>query len=301
NSFDGEVFFANSGAEANEAAIKLARLYGGPDRFETISMENSFHGRTLATLTLTGQEKHRQGFEPLPEGFRTVPFNDIKAIEEAVNEKTIAIIVELIQGEGGINVASKEYIRFLRRFCSKKDILLIFDEVQTGMGRTGKMFCFQHFGIEPDMMSLSKTLGGGFPISALIAKRKLADTFTPGTHASTFGGSPLACVSSLAVFEAIKNNDLLLNAENMGEYLFERLKTLKEKFSFIKEIRGIGLMLGVELSRQGKLIVDACMKEGLLLNCTQDKVLRILPPLTVNKKDIDEGIRLLEKGFLSQL
>ncbi len=301
NSFDGKVFFANSGAEANEAAVKLARLYGNPKRFEIISMENSFHGRTLATLTLTGQKKHRQGFDPLPAGFNTVPFNDIKAIEEAVSDKTIAIIIEPVQGEGGINMVSKEYIRFLRRFCTKKDILLIFDEVQTGMGRTGKMFCFQNFDIEPDLMSLAKTLGGGFPIGALVAKRKFANVFGPGMHASTFGGNPLACASSLAVFEAIEANNLLLNVVRMGDYLFKKIKVLKEKFSFIKEIRGIGLMLGIELSRPGKPIVEACMKEGLLINCTQERVLRLLPPITINKKEIDSGIKILEKGFLSQL
>lgn len=301
NSFDGKVFFANSGAEANEAAIKLSRLYGKQARFEIISAENSFHGRTLATLTLTGQKKHRQGFEPLPSGFKTVPFNDIVAIEKAVSDKTVAIIVELIQGEGGINVTTREYIRFLRRFCTKKDILLIFDEVQTGMGRTGKMFCYQHFGVEPDMMTLAKTLGGGFPIGALIAKRKIADTFTPGTHASTFGGSPLACAAALAIFRTIENQNLLSNTVSMGEYLFEKLKGLKEKFSFIKEIRGIGLMLGIELLKPGKSIADACMQEGLLINCTQEKVLRLLPPLTINKKDIDKGVKLLEKGFLNQI
>ncbi len=301
NSINGKVFFGNSGAEANEAMIKLSRRYGGSKRFEIISMEGSFHGRTLATVALTGQSKYNKAFEPLPRGFKKVPFNDIKAIKEAITKKTVAIVLELIQGEGGINIASKGYIKALRNLCTKNDILLIFDEVQTGIGRTGKMFCFEHYGIEPDMITIAKSLGGGFPIGPLVAKNSVADMFTPGLHASTFGGSPLACSCALATFKAIKEGSLLSNAEHMGKYLFEKLSSLKKKYSFIKDIRGIGLMIGLELSRPGKSIVDACMEEGLLINCTQEKILRFLPPITITKKQIDKGMVLFENALLKHL
>ncbi|MBA7577131.1 Acetylornithine aminotransferase [subsurface metagenome] len=247
-SFGGKCFFCNSGAEANEAAIKLSRLYGRDGgRYQIISMENSFHGRTLATLTLTGQKKVKEGFSPLPEGFKAVPFNDLRAVQKAISEKTVAIFVEPIQGEGGINVAEQEYLFSLRKLCDKKKILLIFDEVQTGMGRTGKFFCYQNFAVIPDVMTLAKTLGGGFPIGALIAKKEIADLMGPGTHASTFGGSPLACAAALAVIETIEKKGLLKNVKKMGKYLRGKLENLKEKYSFIKGIKGLGLMLGVEL------------------------------------------------------
>ncbi len=295
-SFGGKCFFCNSGAEANEAAIKLARLYGKEThRYEIISMENSFHGRTLATLTLTGQKKVKEGFSPLPAGFKTVSFNDLRAVQKAVTKKTVAIFLEPIQGEGGINVVGKEYLFSLRKLCDEKKILLIFDEVQTGMGRTGKFFCYQNFGVLPDMITLAKSLGGGFPIGALIARKEIANLMLPGTHGSTFGGGPLASAAALAVIETIEKERLVKNVKRMGKYLRGKLETLKEKYPFIKEIRGLGLMLGVELKIPCQKIVENCLKKGLLINCTQGKILRIMPPIIVKKEEIDKAINILDK------
>jgi predicted acetylornithine/succinylornithine family transaminase len=297
-SFKGKAFFCNSGAESVEAAIKLARMYGSKrGRYEIITMQDSFHGRTLAALAATGQAKYKQGFAPLPKGFTHVPFNDLGALKARVGLKTVAIMLELIQGEGGINVARPEYIKELRRFCNKRGLLLIFDEVQTGMGRTGKMFCYQHYNVEPDIMLLAKSLGGGFPIGAIIASLKLADTLKAGSHASTFGGSPLACACALAVFQAIEKEDLLTAAQKMGAYLYKKLAQLKERYYIIKEIKGLGLMLGVELSKEAKIIYEQCLEKGLLLNYTHGNVLRIMPQLGVSKKEIDQAIRILEGVF----
>lgn len=293
-SFPGKVFFCNSGAEANEAAFKLARIYGGGKRFEIISFENSFHGRTLAAISATGQKKYQEGFAPLVPGFVCVPFNDFKAVEKAVSEKTIAIIIELIQGEGGIRIADFDFVKKLRKLCDERRMLLIVDEVQTGMGRTGKIFCYQHYGIIPDIMTLAKSLGGGLPIGAMVAREEIADLFKPGMHASTFGGSPVVCKAALAVFETIQKENLLKNCLEMGNYLRDRLTGLKEKFSFIKEIRGMGLMLALELNIPGKSIVEESAKNGLLINCTQERILRIMPAINVKKKEIDKAIRILE-------
>jgi predicted acetylornithine/succinylornithine family transaminase len=296
NSFDGTVFFCNSGAEAIEGAIKLARKYGSPHRYEIISMKQSFHGRTLAAITLTGQPKYHEGFEPLPKGFKHVEFNNFAALKKAVTKKTAAIVIEPIQGEGGINVASRQYLKKVKDLCLKNNILLIFDEVQTGMGRTGKMFAFEHYGIKPDVMTLAKTLGGGFPIGALVASDKVSKVLTPGTHASTFGGSPIVSAASLAVFEAIKKDRLLTNVNNVGAYLVKQLEGLKKKYpQVIKEIRGKGLMLGIELYIDGSKIPQLALEEGLLINCTQKNVLRMLPPITITKKDVDSGLKLFEK------
>ena len=297
HSFPGKVFFCNSGAEANEAAFKLARKWGNPAKNEIIAMKQAFHGRTLATITATGQPKYLRGFEPLPPGFMSVPFNDLAALESAITEKTAAIILEPIQGEGGIRVADAEYLKAVRALCDKQKILLIFDEVQTGMGKTGEMFAFQHFGIEPDILTLAKTLGGGFPIGAMIAKRAIADTLGPGSHASTFGGSPLACAAALATIEAIEKEKLLANAKKMGSYLKSKLMELKKKHAIISEVRGVALMLGMELKKPGAAIYEACLKSGLLINCTQENVLRIMPPITVTKKEIDSAIGILDKAL----
>ncbi|RKY42433.1 MAG: aspartate aminotransferase family protein [Candidatus Makaraimicrobium thalassicum] len=296
HSFQGKVFFANSGAEANEGAIKLARRYGNPDRYEIITMEKSFHGRTLATLTATGQDKVKEGFSPLPEGFKHVPFNDIDAFTDAVTDKTAAVIIEPIQGEGGINVADEMYMRDLSCACRRKDILLIVDEVQTCMGRTGEMFAYKHFGIEPDAMTLAKSLGGGLPIGALVVNKKFVDVLKAGSHASTFGGSPIVCAAALGVFEAIEEDDLLENVAEMSEYLITRLNELKEKHPVIKMVKGKGLMIGVELDIEDAAgIVGACMKEGLLINCAQKNILRIMPPITVTKKNVDAAIEKFSK------
>ncbi|MBI4372409.1 MAG: aspartate aminotransferase family protein [Candidatus Omnitrophica bacterium] len=299
-SFDGRVFFCNSGAEAMESAIKFARKFGsGSGRYEMITMDRSFHGRTLATLTATGQEKFHKGFEPLPEGFKQVPFNDFEALKQAVGPKTIAIAFELIQGEGGIRVADQAYVRKVRSLCDEKKMLLVFDEVQTGMGRTGKWFAFQHYGVEPDLMALAKSLGNGVPIGALVVNRKIKEeVLTPGMHASTYGGNPLVAAAGLAVFKAIEKGKLLQNAEEMGAYLRSKLSVLKEKYSsMIQEIRGIGLMLGLELSGPGVQMVTAAREKGLLINCTQERVLRIMPAMTVTKRQIDRGIRILDQVF----
>ena len=293
HSFPGKVFFCNSGAEANEAAFKLVRKAGNPAKNEIITMERSFHGRTLAAVAATGQAKFREGFDPVPAGFLNVPFNDFKALEKAVTSKTAAIVIEPIQGEGGIRVADAQFLSAVRRLCNDKKILLVFDEVQTGMGRTGRMFCYKNFGIEPDLMTLAKSLGGGFPIGALVAKKAVADVLQPGTHATTYGGSPLACVAALAVFEAIEKEKLLNNAVITGSYLFKKLNELKKKHPIIREVRGMGLMAGMELAMEGKAIYEECLKRKLLINCTQGNVLRVMPPLIVREKEIDRAIQIL--------
>ena len=296
SSFPGKVFFANSGAEANEAAIKLARKYGHESgRYEIITMTKSFHGRTMAMITATGQDKVKIGFEPLLPGFVHVPFNDIDAVKSAVNEKTIGIMLEPIQCEGGINIPGIGYMKALRQLCDRKDLVLIFDEVQTGMGRSGRMFAGQIFGVTPDVMTLAKSLGGGLPIGACVAREKFQDVLTPGTHASTFGGSPIVSAAALGVFEAIKKEKLLANTGKMGAYLKKKLEGLKAKYNFIKEVRCVGLICGVELSIKGDDIYSECLREGLLINCTQETVLRIMPPMTVTKTEIDKAAAILDK------
>ena len=298
-SFDGKVFFCNSGAEANEAAIKLCRLYGSKTgRYKIISMKNSFHGRTLATVTMTGQEKYSAAFKPLPEGFAYAEFNSIDSLKEKVDEKTVAIILEPIQGEGGINVALQEYLRQVREFCTQKDLLLVFDEVQTGMGRTGNWFAFQHFGVLPDIMTLAKTLGGGFPIGAMVAKKDVCDLLVPGTHASTFGGNPLACSAAIAVMETIEQEKLLDNVRDLSGWFIQELKKLQKEFSVIKEIRGTGFMIGMELTVKGTGFVNRCRNNGLLLNCTHDTVIRIMPPLGITKPLLKKGLKIIRDSLI---
>ena len=293
-SFPGKVFFSNSGAEANEAAIKLARAYGGGSRFEIVTFENAFHGRTLATITATGQQKYQTGFEPLVEGFKTnVRLNDFEAFKGAVSEKTVAIMMEVVQGEGGIHVASLDFIRKVRQFCDQKKMLLIIDEVQTGMGRTGKMFGFQHYDIVPDIITLAKSLGGGLPIGCMVAKKEIADVLQPGMHASTFGGSPIVCKAALGVFKAIHKDKMLSHATEMSVYLFKELEALKKKLKVIKEVRGLGLMCGIELTIPGKAVVEKCIGRGLLINCTHETVLRLMPALNVTKRQTDFAIKVL--------
>ncbi len=303
-SFAERVFFCNSGAEANEAAIKLARRYGIDrlgGKYEILSTLNSFHGRTLATMTATGQEKVRHGYDPLPSGFRHVPYNDLRAMEDAVDEKTTAaILVEPIQGEGGVVVPDMSYLQGLRELCNRRGLLLIFDEVQVGMGRTGKLFAYQHFGVEPDIMTLAKALGGGLPLGAMLAKEEVAQSFSPGSHASTFGGNPLVCGVAMAVVRTLVRGGVLKNCARMGKVLYQGLQSFKDRFSFIREVRGKGLILGMELERDGSEIVKDCLKNGLLINCTAGSVLRLLPPLTIGKKDIDHALTILEKVLTRQ-
>jgi acetylornithine/N-succinyldiaminopimelate aminotransferase len=301
-SFPGRVFFCNSGAEAIESAIKFARKFGSSEeRFEIVTMEHSFHGRTLAALTATGQERIHEGFRPLVPGFKYVPFNDFPALENAVNDKTVAVLLEPIQGEGGINVADQAYVKKIRKLCDKRNMLLIFDEVQTGMGRTGEWFCFKHFDVEPDLMTLAKSLGSGVPIGALVVHRRIKkEVLGPGTHASTYGGNPLVTSAALGVIKAIEKEGLLQNAKEMGDYLRHRLNGLAKKFPIIKEVRGIGLMLGVVLTQTGADIVNECRAQGLLINCTQGNVLRWMPAMTITKRTIDQGIQIFE-GVLKKL
>jgi acetylornithine aminotransferase/acetylornithine/N-succinyldiaminopimelate aminotransferase len=299
-SFADKVFFSNSGAEANEAAIKLARKFGsklGEKRYEIISMKGSFHGRTLATLRATAQTKYQNGFGPFLPGFKYAPFNDLKGVKRAISPKTCAVMLEPIQGEGGINVASEAFLGELRQLCHKEEMLLILDEVQCGLGRTGKMFAYQHYGIEPDVMTLAKPLGGGMPIGATLAKEKISSVFKPGTHASTFGGNPLACSAALAFLKVVKNENLVEKAREKGNYFRTGLEELKKKFPFVKEIRGKGLMIGLELGFPGKDVVERCRERGLLINCTVEKVLRFLPPLIVEERDIDEAVKILNTVF----
>ncbi len=297
-SFPSKVFFCNSGAEANEAAIKFSRKFG-QGRYEIITFEDSFHGRTLGALAATGQKKYQQGFSPLPEGFKTVKFNDIKKVEDSISERTIAIMLELIQGEGGINVADRDFVLSLRKICDERKLLLIIDEVQTGIGRTGEFFCYQHYNIIPDIITVAKALGGGLPIGAMLVKKEIADTLGPGMHASTFGGGPVVCKAAAAVLRAIQKENLLANARKMGGYLFLKLNELKDKFRVIKEVRGLGLMAGMELEIPGKEIVEKCVEKGLLINCTHDKILRLMPALNVTKKEIDKAIGILDEVLLS--
>jgi predicted acetylornithine/succinylornithine family transaminase len=301
NSFADKVFFCNSGAEANEGALKLARKYAkekmGKDRFEVITMERSFHGRTLATLTATAQEKFHKGYEPLMPGFKYVPFDDIKAVENAIDSKTCAVMLEPIQGEGGVNCPSEGYLKSLREICNEKGLLLIFDEVQVGMGRTGKLFAYEHEGVEPDMLTLAKSLAGGVPIGALLIKKGIADSFMPGDHASTFGGNPLATAAGVAALTTILEEGMLENCQKMGDYFLLRLKEVKEKIPFVKEVRGKGLILGVELMMEGNPIVQEMMQRGILINCTMGNVLRFLPPLIVTKEEIDRVVIALGEVF----
>jgi acetylornithine aminotransferase/acetylornithine/N-succinyldiaminopimelate aminotransferase len=301
NSFADKVFFCNSGAEANEGAIKLARKYAKEkmkgDRFEIITMERSFHGRTLATLTATAQEKFHKGYSPLMPGFKYVPFNDLKAVRDTVDAKTCAVMLEPIQGEGGVNCPSEGYLRGVREICDEKGILLIFDEVQVGMGRTGKLFAYEHEGIEPDMMTLAKALAGGVPIGALLMKKEIAGSFEPGDHASTFGGNPLATAAGVAALTAILEEGMLENCQKVGDYFLSQLKRVKEKFPFIREVRGKGLILGMELKMDGSSIVKEMMNRRFLINCTMGNVLRFLPPLIVTKEEVDQLVKALEEVF----
>jgi acetylornithine/N-succinyldiaminopimelate aminotransferase len=304
HSFADKAFFCNSGAEANEAAIKLARKYSrekfGLDRYEIITALASFHGRTMATVSATGQEKVQKFFDPLLHGFRHVPFNDAAALRAAVSSVTCAVMLEPIQGEGGVVVPSAGYLQEVRDICNEHNLILIFDEVQVGMGRTGKMFAHEHFGIVPDIMTLAKALAGGAPIGTMLATDELATAFTPGTHGSTFGGNPLVTAAGVATVRAILEEGLLNRCEEMGEYLMGELEALKSKFPAIREVRGIGLMIGVELNIPGAEIVKKALERGLLLNCAQEKVLRFVPPLVVGKKEVDEMIAILT-GILEEL
>lgn len=296
-------FFCNSGAEAIEAAIKLARKYAKdhatPDRYEIITAYGSFHGRTLAALSATGQEKFHKGFEPLVPGFKHIPFNDIDALKDAITGHTCAVMLEPIQGEGGVKMPARDYLEKVRQICDEHGLLLILDEVQTGIGRTGRLFAYEHFNIEPDIIALAKGLGGGVPIGAILAKESVAASFQPGSHASTFGGNPLSCAAAVATIETLLDDDFILeHCRRMGEYLMGGLERLKNDFpSLVADIRGLGLLVGMELTKTGDSIVNACAERGVLINCTAGNVLRFTPPLIVVEKEIDHLIDVLEDIF----
>lgn len=296
--FADKVFFSNSGAEANEAAIKLARKYSmdryGPGRFHIVCMKDSFHGRTLATLSATGQEKVQKGFEPLVDGFRFVDFDSVAAVEAAITPQTCAVMVEPIQGEGGIRIPSPTYLRELKTLCEERDVLLIFDEVQVGMGRTGVLFAHEHDGVAPDIMTLAKALGNGLPIGAMLATDRVAEAFVPGSHASTFGGTPLVTSVGLRVLQLLSEPAFLEEVRNVGAYFAESLSGLKERHSIVRCIRARGLMIGLELSVPGQKIVSRCLEKGFVINCTHDNVLRFVPPLVVERRDIDRLAETLD-------
>jgi predicted acetylornithine/succinylornithine family transaminase len=298
NSFADKVFFCNSGAEANEAAIKLARKYAhenmGPDKFELITMKDSFHGRTMATITATGQEKFQFGFTPLLEGFSYVPFNDLTALEKAITAKTCGIMLEPIQGEGGVIIPDAQYLEGVRAICDQHGILLIMDEVQTGMGRTGKLFAYEYSKIKPDIMTLAKALGNGFPVGAMLATNEIAKAFAPGNHASTFGGNPLAMAAAIATVKTMLQDGILEQSRKTGEYFLSQLKKLQQKQQIITEVRGRGLMLACGLSVEGGDIVNECLKRGLLINCTGGKTLRFVPPLIITTQEVDQAIDILD-------
>ena len=290
-SFD-RIFYANSGAEANEGAIKLAIKYTG--KSEVISTVDSFHGRTIVTLAATGHEEYHEPFKCImPKGFINVPYNDIEAIKDAITENTAAIIVEPIQGEGGVNVPDKDYLKQVEEICREKDIVFIVDEVQTGFGRCGTLFAHEIFGVKPDIMTMAKGIGGGVPMGGILATEKVASAFVPGDHGTTFGGGPLVCAAANAILDAFEEEDILDNVKEVGEYFIEELKKLDKEI--IKEVRGKGLMVGVELTKPGAEYVDKLREAGFLINCTADKVLRFVPPLIISKEEIDEFVKALDE------
>ncbi len=299
HSFAERVFFCNSGAEANEAAMKLARKHSlekhGENRFEVITAVASFHGRTIAAISATGQDKVKAGFTPMLDGFKHVPFADIEAMRQAITPRTCAIMLEPIQGEGGVNVPPPGYLQAVRKLCDEFDLLLIFDEVQVGCGRTGTLWAYEQDGVTPDVMTLAKALAGGPPIGALLTTEKLAERLGPGTHGSTFGGNPLVCAAALATMQTINDEGVLENCLAMGEYLTGKLEQLKDKYSFVKGIRGRGLILGMELEIEGGGLVVKAMERGLLMNCTVGNVLRFVPPLIIERVDIDEAMAILDE------
>jgi len=300
-SFADRVFFANSGAEANEGAIKLCRRYShdkfGPGRHRIISTLNSFHGRTLGALSATGQEKFHQGFEPLLEGFKFVPFNDLGALAAALDDSVCAVMLEPIQGEGGVCLPDAGYLKDVRRWCAEKGLLLVLDEIQTGLGRTGKLFAHEHYGLKPDVMTLAKGLANGLPMGALLASEEVAGAFIPGTHASTFGAGPVIAAAAKAAVGLLSDEQFLAEVRAKGEYLQKQLVQFQTKFAVIKEVRGLGLMWGLELNQEGAPVVAACRDRGLLVNCTQGNVIRLLPPLVVKMEELDRSLAILTEAL----
>lgn len=301
HSFADRVFFCNSGAEANEAAIKLARKYfadkGETGRYRIVAMEQSFHGRTMGSLSATGQDKIKKGFYPVLEGFDFVPFNDIEALRRRVSDSTCAVMLEPVQGEGGVRPPEPAYLEAVRALCDETGTLLIFDEIQTGIGRTGKLFAYKHFGIEPDIMTLAKALGNGLPIGAMLAKEEVAAAFGPGSHATTFGGTPLVTAAALEVVNEIERENVVEHCRAMGDYFKSKLVGLKDRHDLIEDVRGLGLLLGMKIKIKGAPIVNECMQSGFLINCVQEDILRFIPPLIISKDEIDALIACLDEVF----
>lgn len=301
NSFADRAFFCNSGAEANEAAIKLARRYSeekfGKNRHVIITMKGSFHGRTMATLSATGQKKIKKGYDPLLSGFRFVPFNDLQGLMDAIDGSVCALMLEPIQGEGGVVCPDPGYLKGVREICDERDLLLIFDEVQVGMGRTGALFAYEHDGIAPHIMTLAKALGNGLPIGAMLAVEEISSAFGPGSHATTFGGTPLVTAVSEAVVRSLLEDGWIEHCRRMGDYFTNKLLDLQNKYDFLKEVRGKGLILGIELDRECASIVQGCLEKGFLINCAQDTVLRFIPPLIIKEDEIDRLIAALDEAF----
>lgn len=297
--FDGKAFFCNSGAEAVEAAIKLARLHGGEGKYKIVSMLNSFHGRTMGALSATGQPKYHQGLEPMLAGFSYAKFGDLDSVAQLIDDETCAILVEPVQGEGGVKIPPDDFLPGLRELADEHGLLLIFDEVQSGMGRTGKWFGHQHWPVQPDAVTMAKALGGGIAIGGLLARSEVAQALKPGTHAATFGGNPVACRAALATIETIDQDNLLERAEQIGDAFAQRFDAIRERCPFIREIRVKGAMIGVELAVDGTPIVNECLRRRLLINCTQETVLRLLPALTITDQQIEEGGDILEEVLVN--
>lgn len=299
HSFADRVFFCNSGAEANEAAIKLCRKYfydrGEKERYRIVSMTQSFHGRTMAALSATGQDKIKEGFDPILGGFDFVPFDDMDALKQKVDLSTAAVMLEPVQGEGGVRCPSPAYLQAVRKICDDTGTLLVFDEIQTGMGRTGKLFAYEHFGIVPDVMSLAKALGNGLPIGAILATEQVASAFSPGTHATTFGGTPIITAAALGVVKTMEAENIVAHAAHVGSYFKKKLQSLQKKHPVIEDVRGLGLLIGMELKIKGDVVVTACLEKGFLVNCIQESVLRFAPPLIVQKTDIDALVDCLDQ------
>ncbi len=304
-SFADRVFFCNSGAEANEAAIKLARKYfyekGEISRFRIIAMTHSFHGRTMATLSATGQDKIKKGYAPILEGFDFVPFDDVNALRKQIGKDTCAVLVEPIQGEGGVRCPAPNYLKAVRALCDETGTLLIFDEIQTGMGRTGKLFAYEHFGVTPDIMTLAKALANGLPIGAMLARESVAEAFGPGSHASTFGGTPIVTTAALETVKILSDENFLADSRAVGDYFKAQLTALKTKYDAVLEVRGRGLMLGLTLNTEGAPFVKACMEKGFLINCVQEKILRFVPPLIITKAQVDALMACLDELFGKRL
>lgn len=293
--FDSQAFFCNSGAEANEAAIKLARLHQGPKRYKIITFTGGFHGRTLGALTATAQPKYHEGLGPLVAGFQYCPFGDLESVRKRIDDETAAIMLEPIQGEGGVRIASQEFLQGLRDLCDQHDLLLIFDEVQTGCGRTGNWFGYQYFDVEPHMITLAKSLCGGVAGGALLAHRRIAPSLRPGMHASTFGGNPIAAAAGIAMIESIEAEGLLERSQEVARHFASHLEQLQQQCESVREIRQAGLMIGIELDQDGSAVVAECLKQGLLINCTQGNVLRLLPAMNLALEEVDSGMEILSK------